>query len=445
MRILVAAHGFPPTHAAGAEHRAERLANWMAAQGHHVEVFALERLNASVPELETRSHGAYPVHRLSCDLGYRQEWFRNSYAHPHIGPAVARVLDEGRFDLVHVISGYLMAVQTMSAARTRGIPVVLTLTEYWFLCARLNLLQPLGTLCVGPESAAKCTRCLAEVRRRYRLPSRFMRPVTDAYWWIAGRLPGAPSRWQEVEVRQRTLRQALDAAAIVISPSRFLADRFARFGIDTTRFRVIRQGLTSTVPRRSPRATPSGGPLRVGYLGQIKSHKGVDLLVRAVRSLTAAGRHIELHLWGSRAEDPAHVRLLDGLAGNDPAIHWRGQYRGPDVWSVLQDVDVVVLPSRWYENSPNIILEAHAAGVPAVATNLGGMAELVVHERDGLLFDLGSASDLARQLARLLDEPDLLAQLQRGIGPVKSLAEEMQEITLEYARLVDAPASPPAR
>lgn len=443
MRLLVAAHGFPPTHAAGAEHRAERLANWMAAQGHHVEVFALEKLDAPEPRLDTRAHGSYPVHRLHCHLGHENAWFRNSYAHPHIGPAIAQVLDRGHFDLVHVISGYLMGPQTIAAARERRLPVVLTLTEYWFLCARLNLLQPRGTLCTGPDSAAKCTRCLAEIRRRYRLPSRHLRPLANAYWWLRGQVPASRSPWLEVETRQQALREALDAASVVISPSRFLADAFAAYGFDTSRFHLIRQGLTSSRPPATAPPTPSGGPLRLGYLGQLKPHKGVDLLVRAVRDLVRGGRAVELQLWGSRTEDPAHVAALERLAGGDPAIQWRDQYRGPEVWGVLEDLDVVVLPSRWYENSPNIILEAHAAGVPTVVTNLGGMSELVTHEQNGLLFELGSAADLARQLARLIDEPDLLARLRAGIGPVKSLEEEMREIVGLYGSLA-ATALPPA-
>ncbi len=443
MRLLVAAHGFPPTHAAGAEHRAERLATWMAAQGHHVEVFALERLDASAPRLETRAHGAYPVHRFHCHLGHNGQWLRNSYAHPHIRPAVEEVLDRGRFNLVHVISGYLMGPQTIAAARARALPVVLTLTEYWFLCARLNLLQPLGTLCTGPDSTAQCVRCLAEVRRRCRLPSRFASPLADAYWWLRGRLGASSPAWRDVEARQGALRVALESASAVISPSRFLADTFATCGVETRDFHLIRQGLTSARPADVAAASRPPGPLRLGYLGQLKPHKGVDLLVRAVRDVNTSGRAVELQIWGSRTEDPAHVGELERLAGGDPAIQWRGQYRGAEVWRVLDHLDVVVLPSRWYENSPNIILEAHAAGRPTVVTNLGGMSELVTHERNGLLFELGSAADLARQLRRLVDEPALLDQLCAGIPHVKSLDEEMREILEIYGSLA-AMALPPA-
>jgi glycosyltransferase involved in cell wall biosynthesis len=77
----------------------------------------------------------------------------------------------------------------------------------------------------------------------------------------------------------------------------------------------------------------------------------------------------------------------------------------------MAGLDVLVVPSRWYENSPNVILEAQAFNVPIVATGLGGMAELVRDEIDGLLFELNNAQDLARQLQRTFEDRELLSRL----------------------------------
>jgi glycosyltransferase involved in cell wall biosynthesis len=82
-----------------------------------------------------------------------------------------------------------------------------------------------------------------------------------------------------------------------------------------------------------------------------------------------------------------------------------------------------------------VILEAFEMGKPALVTNLGGMAELVEHEKNGLVFDLNSAADLRRQIDRLLSEPDLLNRLQQGIPTVKRIDAEMQEVLIQYQRL----------
>jgi glycosyltransferase involved in cell wall biosynthesis len=90
----------------------------------------------------------------------------------------------------------------------------------------------------------------------------------------------------------------------------------------------------------------------------------------------------------------------------------------------------------WYENSPNVILEAFAHHTPVVASDLGGMAELVRDGENGLLFAPGDADSLARQLRRLLDDPHLLSALRAGIGPVKSVAQEMDELEGVYQTVV---------
>jgi len=99
-------------------------------------------------------------------------------------------------------------------------------------------------------------------------------------------------------------------------------------------------------------------------------------------------------------------------------------------------VDIVVMPSLWYENSPNIILECFAHRTPVIASNLGGMAELVQHDENGLLFSPGNTQDLANQIQRLLDEPDVVRRLQAGIPPVKGLSQEIDELESIYADII---------
>jgi glycosyltransferase involved in cell wall biosynthesis len=111
------------------------------------------------------------------------------------------------------------------------------------------------------------------------------------------------------------------------------------------------------------------------------------------------------------------------------------------VWNVLADIDVLVVPSRWVENSPNSILEAQAVGVPIVGANLGGVAELVEHERNGLRFAVDDVDDLAKQMQRLLDEPDLLHQLRRSPMPFQSADEEVNRISGLYQELARRPAA----
>jgi glycosyltransferase involved in cell wall biosynthesis len=97
------------------------------------------------------------------------------------------------------------------------------------------------------------------------------------------------------------------------------------------------------------------------------------------------------------------------------------------------------VPSRWYENAPGVIFEAFAAGLPVVATDLGGMSEFVRHGENGLLFPLDDAGELARLLRRLAEEPGLLRKLREGVPPVKTVGEYVEELEEVYAGVVGTP------
>lgn len=435
--ILIAAHGFPPTHSAGAERRAERMARWLAANGYKTTVFAVENVAAPGFNVETSQQDNFTVHRLHYNVK-DGDHFRNMYDYPLVGQAFREVLASERFDLVHVVCGYLLGGQVIHAVREAGLPLVLTLTEFWFMCARLNLIHETGDLCNGPDSDEKCMRCLMEEKRRYRLPAKAMPQIMNAFWSVAQNLPFSKGMTAAVEARQETLKQALEAVDVVICPSQFLKNKFTEYGFDTRRFMYMRQGLNLSAAAALKAERPADGSLRLGYTGQIKTHKGVDVLVDAAIELLKVGHNLSLDVWGAENEEPAYVEMLKERSAAYPTIRWNGRYSGSDVWQVMADFDVMVIPSRWYENSPNAILEAYAMRLPVIGTNLGGMAELIEHEKTGLVFTLNSVRDLRYQIERLLLEPGLLQHLKASIPPVKSIEEEMRELESIYSELMNS-------
>ncbi|NWG15748.1 MAG: glycosyltransferase [Chloroflexi bacterium] len=413
------------------------MARWLADHDHEVEVFTVERLDEPGFRMESAVQDGVRVHRLFYDVKLGDDPFRNLYDYPPVGAAFRQVVSDRPFDLVHIISGYLLAKPVVDVAREMSLPVVITLTEFWFMCARLNLMQATDQLCSGPERVEKCTRCLMEHKRRYRLPSRATPKLMNLFWSVFEHTPITSSMMLAVSARQAALRNTLDAVDLVICPSRYLIGKFAEFGFKTERFLFVRQGLAAPDTARPDSRRADGDGLRLGYVGQIKTHKGVDLLIDAVVGLLNNQENVSLDIWGTDTESPAYAAALKRRSAHHPAIRWNGRYLGAEVWNVLADMDVLVMPSRWYENSPNSILEAYYMGIPAVVTNLGGMAELVGHEKSGLLFELNDAGDLRRQIRRLIHEPGLLERLRVGIPPVKTIDEEMEEILSHYHRLIE--------
>jgi glycosyltransferase involved in cell wall biosynthesis len=146
------------------------------------------------------------------------------------------------------------------------------------------------------------------------------------------------------------------------------------------------------------------------------------------------GAPLTVQVFGDTGHFPGYAERIRQLCAGDRRIELAGVYGRQEVSRVLRGLDVVVVPSLWYENSPNVILEAFAHHIPVIASDLGGMAELVNEGENGLLFKPGDPDSLAGQLRRLLEDPRLLPKLRTGIGPVKNLTQEIDELEEIYQR-----------
>lgn len=434
MKILLAVHHFPPRYKGGAEWRAYRTAAALQARGHQVRVVSVEQIDSSPDRGLTWRDELYDgihVQRLSFNLSSAANPFVMQYNNPWLGAHFHDLFQQDRPDVFHLIGGYLLSGSVLQAAKECGLPAVVSLTDYWFLCPRISMLRSDGGLSTLPVDPRRCERCLAEDSRRYRLPARWLPQLADFYW---SRRQGKAEKFQ---ARLDYLLAVLNGVERIISPSNFLRSMYIQAGIDPQRIVYHRQGRDFPDLRPEQLMKSASPRLRVGYNGQVASHKGVHLLVEAVRRLP--GLDLQLKIYGDLEPYHDYARQLKRAAGNDPRIEFSGAYLRGETSAVLGDLDVIVVPSVWYENSPNSILEAFAHRTPVIASDLGGMSELIQHGVNGLLFAHGSSADLALQIRRLVEDPALLPQLVSGIESVKSVAQEMDELVGIYQELACVP------
>jgi len=436
MRILLAVHHFPPDHTGGAEWRAYRTARHMQERGHTVRVVCIRRLDADQDsDLAWTDDIFQEVHvrRLDLNMERAADSFVWQYDHPAISRQVEELIREFQPDVFHLVGGYLLGSAAIHAVRRAGIPLVVSLTDFWYFCPRITLLRSDGGLSPTLVDPARCAGCLAgQHRRYYRWLNRHLPGFME---WIWRRQTGQISRLRE---RFSTLRDALNQAQVVIAPSRFLQSVYLQNGIQLGILRHSRQGVAIPPSGQPAEGSTAPGVLRLGIMGQVAWHKGVHVILEALHHLP--GAKVELFIHGDETKFPAYVRRLRRQYGKDSRIHWMGTYPRSRLAQIFGNVDVLVIPSLWYENSPNAILEAFACGVPVIASNLGGMAELVQDGRGGLLFAPGNARDLARQVERLIADPALLTRLREGIPPVRTVEDEMDELETIYQEVLDQQA-----
>jgi len=430
MKILIAVHHFPPRFTGGAELRALRTAKALQERGHTIRIVCIEEIALSPAvqgvKIQADTYEGLNVLRLSFNLESAPDPFRWSYSNPWIGEFFKEQFRLWQPDIFHLIGGYLMSASSLRSARENNIPRIVSLTDYWWLCPRIQLLRSDGSLSTLPIDPARCARCLAEEQRRYRLPAQILPKTMDAFW------RRKKQKIQQIQTRKDLLRQELNQTNAIICPSRFLLETHQAEGITPKIMVYSRQGrdfhqLDPESIRKSRSDT-----LRVGYIGQITEIKGVHILFEAAQKLPEANLNIKIY--GDLNAFPSYTKQLERIASQDPRLQLVGVFSINQLSSVLQNLDVIVVPSLWYENSPNVILEAFAHKTPVLASNLGGMAELVVHGKNGLLFQPGDPEDLSKLLKNLLEFPDTLHALSENIIPVKSTEAEIDELESIYKK-----------
>ncbi len=445
MNILLAVPQYPPRHIGGAELFAQRTARWLIQHGYRVQVVCVG--NAADPNqngalrVQDEMYEGVPVQRLYFNWWHAPCSLDWTFDNPLIEAHFEALLRAQRFDVLHFISGYLLGVGPLRAARRCQVPTVVMLTDFWFVCPSLQLVRAEGTLCVGP-TPSECLHCLFVQDRRARIPQSAVPVITRAAVRVSRQIPvlskrfDLPARLDALNQRTTWLVDALNSADAIVALTHFVAQLHAANGMNTQRLSVIPDCIDLAEFDLPDRTRADNEVIRFGYLGQMLPIKGVDLLIRAFRMLDRSRRRARLTLHGTLDGAEPYAAQLRQIAGNDPDIVFAGGYAHRNAMKVLNDLDVVVVPSQWYENSPRVILEAFAAARPVIATNLGGISEIVRAEANGLLFERRNVQDLARQMQRILDDPELIIHLRRNIPSIRGVDEYMNDLMNVYRRVM---------
>lgn len=193
-------------------------------------------------------------------------------------------------------------------------------------------------------------------------------------------------------------RYRMGRPAMVISPSQFLIDEYQKVGFF--------EGVdVRCIPNPSPRPlgiireSHRSGPLRLLFIGQLGYHKGLAFLLDAFAKYHGEAR---LQIVGT---GPLRS-LVEARAAADKRIAYLGYTPQEEVMKCVAAVDAVVIPSLCYENSPTVIYEALSAGVPLIASRIGGVGELIDDGTTGILFTPGNESDLLQAITKMDAEKD---------------------------------------
>ncbi len=398
MRIAVVSAHYPPDFVSGGTLAAARVAESMQSRGHAVSVFAGSIDQAKDHQRWVSEENGIQVNWVGIHhaLGWGNEL---NFLNPSAEEYFRRFLEEFEPDIVHFHTLQGLGASLPILAKQLGIPNVVTMHDFWWLCTRLFLVDKQLFPCPLITSAGACG-CEAGIE--YRLD------------------------------REAFLRKALESVDLILSPSESAALVLRANGIGVGKLAVDENGLPQANKDLTghPKRTTSE-KIRFLYAGGDETLKGWKILENASLILQ------ELPGWTLDAYGFNEDR--DGIDSHRPeqvTLHRRFTPR--ELAEILSNSDVLVLPSIMRETYSIVTREALLAGIPVICTDTIGPEEVVKHRENGLIIPAGSSPALAAAMSTLINDKNLLESLSNHTNnvTVRSLEDQIDFLELTYADLI---------
>jgi glycosyltransferase involved in cell wall biosynthesis len=404
-RILIASHSHPRLSKGGAEIAAFQLYEALQRRPGFESWFLgcvrdqmNQKLGATISQPFTEREFLYSSAEF--------DWFKFANRDVNFPREFRSLLEQLRPQILHFhhylnfgVEAFLHVRETLPHCK-----IVVTLHEYLAICHHFGqmITKPDRTLCYA-ATPSRCSSCFTEFT-----PSDFSLRT----WYI---------------------RRFFDLVDQFVAPSQFLADRYVAWGVPKERISVI-ENLVVAATNRRPEASTRGGLLRVGFFGQISALKGINVLLEAAEIMEqrkATDVVVEIYGDYSGAPPDFQTEFISRIKNVGRNVKFHGPYDQQRVDALMQAVDLVVVPSIWWENSPLVIQESLRNRRPVVCSDVGGMAEKVRDGIDGFHFPVGNSIALASLLLQLVETPGRLANVGKSMGAPAAT----NEITDRYAKL----------
>jgi len=440
VKILLTTHQFFPVFSAGTEVLTRSVARELIRRGHEVRVMTGYPAGADIPddartdEYWLEGIRIHRFHHAYVPMGGQTSKIEIGFNNQLAADYFARVIDSFRPDFVHFFHFNRLGTGLIERAIEAGVPAYFTPTDFWTICPTGQLLYGDGSACPGPSAHAG--NCVVHfvgntfggrlAKWVWRLPAQ----AGDILVRVARTGPCLGFGYAQ-EVAAMSGRLALNVKRLnqlsgIVAPNQMVEQLMLRYGVRPDRLIVAAYGVDVMDSRGcSERALPSG-PLRVGFIGTLAHHKGCHVLLEAFNTLPPGGA--TLKIFGHEGDFPEYAAKLHRLAGGRESIEFCGTFPTDAISRVLDQLDVLVVPSVWNENTPLVIYSAHASRCPIVASNVPGIAAAVRDNVDGILFEAGSVKALAAALLRLVTDPSVLIDLSAARRAPKTVSAYVDEL-----------------
>lgn len=394
LNILKVIHGFPPDYMAGSEVYSYTFCKELLRKGFKVNVFTRIENEFDAPYTTYRENiDGIDVLRINKpkDYNYKDKFYDKS-----IDEIFEAYLLEIQPDIIHFGHVCHLSVNLIKIAKKHNKKIVYTLHDFWLSCVKGQLINKENKICSGP-SVEKCAACSPY--------------CTNIY---------------EVKNILDDMKEIRDLVDLYISPSNTVKNFFINQGIPKDKIIYQHYGFNYNNIKYRKRFYTKNSNITFAFLGRIVPTKGIKVLCDAFTELPYLDIYIYGNIGGSK-------RFLE-----KDNIHFMGGYHNNDIKNILDKIDVLIVPSTWLENSPLVMQEAFLAGVTVIASNIGGMKELI-GENEGFLFEANNYKALKSTIENITSNPEILNSIKDNRHKVLSIEDDAKFTIMHYQKLLNLP------
>lgn len=353
-----------------------------------------------------------------------------------VDEAFKTLIEEFKPDIIHFQHLIKLSTNLVNIAYKAKIPTVFTVHDYWLLCPKAHLIDNNQNICVTNNNRSKCIKCLWSdslykfKKIKISQPKTYIELPKNLIKIVLNFLALLHTIFHVFYVRPKAIREIVEKIDLFIVPSYLLQQKLIEYGVPQDKVVCMELGIADAIGEDIKRIESE--QLRFAFIGPLVPHKGIRVLLEAFNNIDV--ENVTLDLYGPFWEGAKSKYMK--LLRNDN-IKFRGKFEHWRVREVFCNIDVLIVPSICMENSPLTIREAFATKTPVIASNIGGMPEIVQNGKTGLLFKVGDPQDLAEKLNYFIHNPSEVKKMSSEIGPVKTIEENAIEMETIYRGLND--------
>ncbi|MBI1243338.1 MAG: glycosyltransferase [Nostoc sp. RI_552] len=361
----------------------------------------------------------------------------------------SKILDAEQPDLIHLHAFTRgVSLSLVRLAKSRGIPVIFTYHTPTVSCQRGTLLRWGNQVCDGQIQLSQCTACTLQslgISKSIAQTISNLPPIVGATLTqinLSGGIWTALQMGELVNCRTQAFQSLMLEVDHIISVCNWVKDVLILNQVPQGKITVIRQGLCQEIPPEpgefSPLSSPTSGdkgsnpPLRLVFFGRLDPTKGIDILIQAFVDYPQLNATLDIYGICQSTPGDSYQAKIKHLSRNDHRINWKTPVSAAQVVNTMKNYDLLAVPSQWLETGPMVVLEAFAAGIPVIGSNLGGIKELVEHHVNGILVEAGCIKAWGQELQFLCENREQLDRLRSGITPPPTMEMVAEKMKLIY-------------